>query len=150
MARSSEEIAIGTEVELMRKDLAERGLLAVQSGSEVADMISERILSAETIADVFKSQTMQKSDDWIGAVIEVTDVRWNESTIEESAGIYAVVTATDTKTGEQIMFTTGARQVIAQLYKCDKQGWLPVTVRLCEAQKPSKAGYRAQWLELVR
>lgn len=150
MASSEAETPTGDIVQVMRADLQKRGLLRLDSGDDVANRITAKILTATDIAGVFATQQMQDVEDWLRETLEIQSVTWQESSIEGSAGLFAVVTAVDVKTGEEIMFSTGARQVVAQLYQLVVLEAFPVKVQIVEAKRASKNGYFAQWLELVK
>lgn len=122
----------------------------VQDPDAIAARIVARILEAETLDDVFASQETTAAGDVLDKVLTVTDVSYNASDIGEGPGVYAIVTAKDPNTGDNLTISCGARNVMAQLFKCRDLGALPLNVRFKEAAKASSRGYRPMWLELVK
>lgn len=149
---ASTEIAVpqSAAVEAMIADLNAKVGLDVQDGTAIGNALAERILSATTLDDIFKVSGLEAGKNWLDKPIVVNSVHWNESHFEEGFGFYAVLDAVDPETGETAVIGTSARQSCAQLYAVGRMDAFPITVIIRQATRPSKAGFRAQWLELVR
>lgn len=120
---------------------------ALDDPQAAQEAIVERILSATSVDDVLGGSELTDSETLFNTAIVVHGVKWNRSDFEESAGAYAVVEANRCDTGEKCDFSTGASNVMAQLFKLGELDAFPITVILREADRPSKAGYKPQWLE---
>lgn len=84
----------------------------------------------------------------LGRMLVVSDLKRMPSDFDGGLGLYLVVTAADTQTGEQVTFTTGATSVVAQLVKAHAAGWLPLKCELVESERATKAGYKPQHLRI--
>ena len=116
---------------------------------EVQLSMVSAILNATDIADVFSTQhDAQHMRDWIGIPFLCTGVKFNKSDQADGPGFYAVVDAVD-KEGEKVVITSGAVQIMAQLFALNRLDGFPVMVCAREADKATASGYRPQWLELV-
>jgi len=115
----------------------------------VAEMISDRILSAPTVGAVLTGSVMAKGKDYLGVPTEVSEVRWMHSSIEGGTGVYAVVEGVRLDTGEPMQYAAGGRTCLAQLYRLGELDAYPLQLVLREATRPSARGYFAQWYEAV-
>lgn len=123
---------------------------AVEDPEMVAREVVKRILTATSIDDVLKPQTLIHAEDMLWVPIEVTDVRFNQSDKEGNlTGAYAVIDAKRMDTGQQVQISCGGQNVMAQLYQLKRLEALPLPVRLRQADKPTARGYYPLWLEAV-
>lgn len=112
------------------------------------DMV-RRILDAETVDAVFSSDNeVTHWKEALGVPFTVLDVKWNESTVNGGAPMYAVCDAVDVN-GEPCVLTTGAVQPMAQLFQLAKLGAFPCTLILHESDRATAQGYKPQRLELA-
>lgn len=83
----------------------------------------------------------------VGHEITVHSVAWMPSSFQGGASVYAVIEALDHAVdGAPALFTTGARNIMAQLLALDLGGHLPRRVRVHQVEKATKAGFRPMWL----
>jgi hypothetical protein len=77
-------------------------------------------------------------------------VTWHKSAYTETEGslpVFCVIHATMLDDGENIAITSGAANVMAQVFALDKMGELRnEKMKFAEADKATAAGYRPQWL----
>lgn len=64
----------------------------------------------------------------IGHELSFRSVEWLRSSIAGSAGVYCVAEVVDLSTAEQLLVTTGAGTIMAQLRAYEIHGRLPVTL----------------------
>lgn len=114
---------------------------------DMAEQITKRLLTAESLDDLLSPQEAEKADDWIGKAIEVHGGRWMRSDYDEGAPVYLLIDAVDVESGERVLITCGARNVMAQVMRMHQQGWLPAKVKITRARRASKAGFFPLWLE---
>lgn len=119
---------------------------------EASRAVLEQILASDSDAALFRSQKAIGWRDLLGLPIELTDYpAWRPSTFEEGSNVFFVVFGRRMDTGDNVILTTGARNVLAQLVNMAKRKVLVgAIVQLVEAEKPTKQGYRPLWLELVK
>lgn len=111
--------------------------------------IVRRILEAEDLDALFEQAGTIGCDDVLGKPLSFRDFRPMRSAFEEGAGMYFVVDAADLETGEQLVISCGARNVMAQLYRAKQLGALPLNAAIVKAPRPTANGYYPLWLERV-
>lgn len=82
--------------------------------------------------------------------VRIVGVRKAPSDYAHGPGFYLILDLVDLETGEKMAATTGAVGVMAQIVKAAAAGWIPLSVVLREAQRPTKAGYKPQHLEVLK
>lgn len=113
---------------------------------EVALDIIRRVLDANTVDDVLGGAGAIHARDYLGRPFALRAVKFNRSNYDGAGPqFYAVLEGAD-ENGEKVVITCGARNVLAQAWKLDDMGALPVQVQLEEAPNPTEAGYRPMWL----
>lgn len=116
-------------------------------GEEGDDTMLAAILNAESVDDLDGAWTGETAK-VLNRPITVTDISRMPSDIPDNPlGFFLVVEATDQATGEQLVWTTGSKYVVAQLVRAHVAGWLPMACCLRQSDKPTKAGFYPQHLE---
>ncbi|MGH9013165.1 MAG: hypothetical protein ACRDZ1_04410 [Acidimicrobiia bacterium] len=143
--------------QLARVEEMERALAEVTRGPEVEDPervsaeIMERILRAETPAEVLGGQAVVSARDLVGIPHTITGVHFLQSDYDGGPGVYAIVDAEvpNPSTGEvqRLAYSSGSRQVLAQAFRLSELGAFPVSVRLVESVKPTAQGFVPMWLQ---
>lgn len=113
---------------------------------DVAMRIMAEILDAPTLEDTLNQAEVTHGGDLIGKVFTIHDVKWNRSNVGKGLPFYAVLDITAVGGSEHHLATTSATNVMAQVWKFKREGWLPVDVRLDESTNPTPDGYRPQRL----
>jgi hypothetical protein len=127
---------------------AGRASAALDPNQAALDMV-QRILNAETVEDVLKRAEAIHARELVDQTIVLTGVRFNESDLKaDGPGFYALLEIVD-ENGEAQVVTCGAVTVMAQAWKLNKLGALPMRVVLREAEKETKNGFRPMHLEPV-
>ena len=124
----------------------------VSDPAEVQKGMVARILAAESADDALTQGETIAARDIVGLPIEITGVRWLRSRVENASGIpvYAAIDATDGTTGEKLVVTCGALQVIAQLVRFSQLDAFPLVAKFGTTEKPTAQGYYPLWLEKVQ
>lgn len=150
-----------TEVEVVsltdkQVEQALRGELSAEGITiEIADphaiqlQIIARILESEDADAVFQGRKAVGGKDVLDRPFTVKDVTWHKSAFTEGEGlpVFCVIHADMLDDGEQIAITSGAANVMAQVFALNKLGQLRnEKMKFAEAEKPTAAGYRPQWL----
>jgi len=118
-----------------------------KSDDDVSMEIIARILSATTAEEVLGGSEPVHARDYLGRPFRLLGVKFNRSDFEEAGPrFYAVLDAVDPD-GEPLAITCGARNVIAQAWRLADLGVLPIRVRLTEAARTTKNGYKIIRLE---
>lgn len=99
--------------------------------------ITARLLRATSVDDLFGAQGTINSQALLGVPIEVHGCRLLKSTIEDPGafGAYMVIDYIDLTTGVVGILTSGARNIMTQVYTAKYRGFLPVRVKIIEAGK---------------
>ena len=84
-----------------------------------------------------------------GAEVVIHAYRVQPSDFEGGLRHYLVLDVTDAKTGEKGVITCSSSMAIAQVLNAQARVGLPITVRIVEKDKPTKAGFRPIHLEYV-
>lgn len=117
------------------------------SAEQVSIDIIARILDARTVDDVLGGAGVTSASDYLDTPFHLTGVHFNRSGFD-SAGpaFYAILEGADLD-GVPVTVSCGAKNVIAQAWKLQDMGALPVAVQLRQSSKPTSAGFYVMWLE---
>lgn len=121
-----------------------------EAGGDAVASILEAIAEAERPEDLDAPWRADGLGAYLGRRIVITAVRRLPSEYEGGLRWFLVLEGADALTGERIVATTGSVSVVAQLAKAVALDALPLEVIPRAAERPSKAGYRPQHLEIVR
>lgn len=88
------------------------------------------------------------TDELLGRVIVVTDLKRMPSDYTQGLGFFLVATGHDPESGEAITFTSGSVGVAGQLVKAHHEGWLPLKCELVRSVRPTKNGYYPEHLRV--
>lgn len=122
----------------------------VEDPAEIQAEISQQIVSAESLTDLFAIGNATGWHELENVPVELRSFRWRHSSFEEGGPLYVVVSAVAVDTGEVLVLTTGSNTVLAQLYGLAKLEQIPgVQVKLTKAAKATQAGFYPLQLELV-
>lgn len=139
---------MANEVEIIGPTDVEKALVAgvalpeVENSADVARLIVERILSAETEEELFASQEAMGWREYEGRTMEVRGVRWNRSSYDQGAPVYAVVDAVDIVTGQFVTLTTGSKSVMATLLWYDIRAAWPTRLVLQPTKGKTAEGFQ--------
>ena len=106
-----------------------------------------RILQAEDVDAVLDQAGTTPCQDIIGKPIRISGARAMKSDYEGGASMYLLLDVTDLQTGEQLLVSCGARNVMAQLYRVTQLRGFPLDCRILESERPTAQGYRPLWLK---
>lgn len=117
-----------------------------RDSSDVSEKIMANILDAPTADDVFESTSGEaagliRSEDRYGVPLTIREVALNESTFNEGPPAYAVIEATNLRTGEDETIACGASNVVAGLIKLHQLNALPIDVVIFESSKRTANGF---------
>jgi hypothetical protein len=142
-------------VDMLDSEVFQRFLAASEGAGDELDAdqvtldIIGRILHATTVDDVLGGRAATHARDMLGVPFMLTGVRFNRSDFDGAGpSFYALLEGAD-RNGERVTVTCGARNVIAQAWKLNDIGALPIAVQLAESDRPTRAGYKVMWLDAV-
>jgi hypothetical protein len=135
------------ELEVMRSFAEMAAAIPTDDGDPTARILGQ-VLSAGSVEALNDPWETEDTAKLLGRVITVSSLKRQESTLEGGLGMYLVVTAVDTNTGETLTFTTGSVSVVAQLVKAHALGALPLKCELVQSDRPSKNGRHPQHLKV--
>lgn len=126
--------------------------------ADVARQIADRILSAETVDDVFAfAEAGTKSgEDIIGRPILITELEWMRSGFTDGFGFYALITVIDGK-GNTEQVSIGAGNACAQLFRLSrmddkvtgKPALFVTPMTLFKRERATASGYYPLWFRPV-
>jgi hypothetical protein len=128
------------------KTFAAMAMMIPSETTDALDSIIGQILNSpswEQLADPWETANVDKLK---GRVLRVDQLTRRPSQFKDGLGVFLVVNATDTRSGEALVFTTSSMSVVAQLVKAHVAGWLPLYVELVVAERATEAGYKPHHL----
>lgn len=129
-------------------DALQSGALAAMDDPEdISRAITDRILQATTADEILAPQGLISARDLLDVPIALTGVRWQASTYEEGAPVYAILEAKVLQSGDRVSVSCGARSVLAQAFQLQRRGFLPADVVIRQKGEPTRSGFRPLWLE---
>lgn len=131
-------VAPSDELRAMLQDMADQVNV---TDSDAGQAIIERILAADTVDDVWANTEAIHARDFLGRAMRLNGFTWQKSDYDDGPGAYAVLDAMDYQTGNKVVITCGARQVLAQLWKLRQLGVLPCDVSIQQTARPTDSGY---------
>lgn len=108
--------------------------------------IVEQILQAKSMTDAMAETTATSARDLLNEPLTIHGFKMAKGDFEDGLGYFAVIDATVHKTGERVVVTCGATNVLAQLYVGHRTGGFPVDGRFAEPEKATARGYKPLWL----
>lgn len=106
------------------------------------------ILGADDFFDLDKTWQGKDLDALLKRKLVFQQVTRSDSTYQDGLGVFLVVTTTDPETGEEIIFSTGSVNIVAQLVKAHLMDAFPFVGRVIQAERPSANGYYPQHIQL--
>jgi hypothetical protein len=114
----------------------------VEDPAEIQRMIVNRIVSAQSIDELFIETGTVATKEVVGIPLMVQDCRLLKGEIEGEEGVYMLIEAVRGDTGELVALNSGAPNIMSILYKGKKLGLLPLQVEVAEAGR-ARPGYNA-------
>lgn len=121
--------------------LAGRTPLPEVSAEDMSEAIMARILSSDSLEDIFREDGSTATRDLVGVPLEVRDCVVRESSLEGKQGVYMLLDAYRLDEGVPVLVNTGSPKVMAQVMRCKQRGFLPIQVQVVEvaAAKPGQS-----------
>jgi hypothetical protein len=116
----------------------------VEDPQEISREIMMQLLSAESDEELQNFGNAVSWRELLGVPVHIKGFRWRPSSFDEGGPVYVVVQGFRTDTGEQVILTTGAANVLAQLSNLAQRGRLgePDCVwSIEEAEKQTQRGF---------
>lgn len=149
--------AVRGSSEIAQLDELERLLVSGERTEVVEDpalmtrQVIEQLLAAESDEELFSSGQAIGWRNLLGLPVELNGFRWRPSSFEEGSNVFFVVFGKRMDNGEPVVLTTGASGILAQLVNLARRGRLVgAVVKMVEADKPTRSGYKPLRLELVQ
>jgi hypothetical protein len=114
----------------------------VEDPAEIQRMIVNRIVSAQSIDELFIETGTVATKEVVGVPLMVQDCRLLKGEIEGEEGVYMLIEAVRGDTGELVALNSGAPNIMSILYRGKKLGLLPLQVEVAEAGR-ARPGYNA-------
>lgn len=126
-------------------------MIAIVPDAEEGGVVNilEQIFSAEDAAGLESPWSDQDRGLPLGIVVQVTAMTKRASDFRDGLGFYLELDCIILHSGEVAQYVTGSVSVVAQLVKAYSLDLFPLTIKLVEAEKASKAGYKPQHLEII-
>lgn len=124
----------------MRGAMEVEATITPEATGEVFDAINEKLLSTSSLEELLDESAglLAKAADFVNHKLTIHDIRWNRSGFAESRmPVYAVVSGVDEDTTHPFTMGIGGETVMTQLWKMQREEWLPATVRLRSFQTSS-------------
>lgn len=137
---------IDTDVRLARYREVAASMLAKDSDDPQLDIIAQ-IMEAGTLDELLGNGVTQLAD-MLNVPFTIKSAELRKSDFAEGLGVYAVLQAKlDGPDGANLVITTGAETICAQVVKATAEGWMPLRCVAVEAKKPTAKGYYPQRLQ---
>ncbi len=145
--RSSTDLEAITELEAILLGDQEAPKV-VDDPVEISREIMRQLLGAETDAELEAIGSATGWRELEGVPIELQNFRWRPSAFDEGHAVFFIVQGTRLDTGERVVLTTGAGNVLAQLCNLARRDRLVGAVRMIvRADTPTSNGYYPLWLK---
>jgi hypothetical protein len=130
-----------TEMVAAASKFYERAAAMPSAGEDpTADMLM-RIFDISTWDELADPWETTPKDEIFGRELMIAGGVLHPSEFAGAMPVYAYVTATDPKTGEDVGFACGGLFVLAQLAKAHAEGWFPMLMKLVKATRPTRKGF---------
>lgn len=104
----------------------------IEDTEQAQRAIVERILTADSLQDLFADTTTTATRDMVGIPVEISDCRLMRSTVDGSRGVYMLLDATNLETGEVCPMNTGSPNIMATVWRARQLDQLPIQVTVVE------------------
>lgn len=123
----------------------------VPAGDDGTAMVGilESLVQATTYDALNAPWDVNDTEKVLDRLIIVTGIKRQASAYADGLGVFLVVSATDTETGELLTFTTGAVSVVAQLVRAYTANLFPAKGFLRQSATPSANGYYPQHFQFT-
>ena len=127
---------------------AKMATLIPEDDGSATERILEQILAAETLDQLDAPWDVTKARDLAGQLLRIDALKRQPSSFEGGLRIFLVVFYTNTRNGEQNVFSTSSLSVVAQLIRGYAIGGCPFYAELIVADRPTAGGFRPHHLKL--
>lgn len=148
--RGSEIAVIGPNTARVVELLDESARSVDASNANVMEDIFGRIMNAESAEAVLADDDTIDPEQILGVAIQVWDFSTFKSDFEGPLRWYVALKAVRLDNREDIVVTTGAQKVLAQMVKLKSLKALPVMVKFVKKERATQAGYHPYALVMVR
>lgn len=108
--------------------------------------IIEQIIASKSMGEAMAETTALHARDLLNEPLTVHGFKIAKGDFEDGMGYFAIIDATVHATGERVVITCGATNVLAQLYVGQRTNGFPVDGRFAEPEKATARGYKPLWL----
>ena len=113
----------------------------VEDPEAVSARINARILEASSPEELFGESKTIKGHEYLGKPFQLLEVEWRASELDgEGLPFYGVFRICDLE-GEIHVLTIGAKSVLLKAAKAASSGWLPLWLKIVQAEKKTASGY---------
>lgn len=144
---SSMELAVQTPADLERLIFEGPETEVMEDPVEIQREILRRILAAESPEAMRAMNNAVPWQEERDVPYLVRDFVLRKSSVEDGKGVFAVVDATNTQTGEQVLLTCGGVNVLGVLYRFKQAGWLPWVWCLRAKERKTASGFTVLFLD---
>lgn len=128
-----------------------RELVAAVPGDDGSggERIVTQLLAAASIDDLNAPWDGTSGRNLAGKRLTIRGIVQRPSSFDGGTGIFLVVDAADSKTGEALTFTTSAISVVLQLAKAHNLGMFPLIAEVVVADRPTSRGFYPYHLRII-
>ncbi len=133
----------------LARKFAEMATLIPSETGDGAERILAQILAApswENLSDPWESSNAAAL---AGKTLLIRSCLRRPSDFKDGLGVFLVVDSLNTETGEQVVWTTSAVAIVAQLVRAYALGDLPAYAHIVVAERPTERGYHPHHLKFT-
>lgn len=112
-----------------------------ESSEQAAIDIMAQVLSATSVDEVLSNLEAVGLRERLDRPMTLMNLRFNRSDYEEGNPFYALLEVAYPGETERELLTTGAKKIVAQVFRLAQLGAFPVEVVARQSTRPTKAGY---------
>jgi hypothetical protein len=142
----TELVPIGDEGEVAEVKRWIMALPRAEGDEDASDRIMERILGKTDAESILSPDSAEGLRDHVGEQLVIHDARWSPSTVNKKLGAFLLLDVELVKTGDRVVMTTGANNVVAQIVAAYTADLLPLACRVTETPSKTDPTNKIQWL----
>lgn len=121
--------------------IAARALDSRDLNVVILEQLSERLLHAQSPADILTPFEPTKGEEYHGKTVEILSTEFLESDFAEGFPWYVSLQIRESATGPTSAITIGGEKLVMQCAAMDRLDMWPAVVRIHRADTPTKSGF---------
>jgi hypothetical protein len=123
--------------------------LVVEDSDGIAAKLASKKLAARSIEELNKAGELETLESFLWRELIVTEIHWNEATIDGKKGAYCVFDLTDPQTGVVATIGCGHQDVMLKLFKVQQWQLLPCRVQFKTGKRANRFGSQTYLVEIL-